>query len=581
MDDASVPVDAWGITDGYHDIDGVWHATSPETRLALRDAMGDPDPGPLRWFVNAGATEPLWGSAQLVLEDGTVLDHVGSLPPDLPLGWHELHPDDGGPRTELVVVPPQCPGAGRRRGLAVLAHELWSADSWEMGDLDDVATLAARLGHAGGDTILLGPLHARLPGADVDPSPYSPSTRRWWDPLWARPGEGRPDRFAPAPRRLVERHRVYDEAMAALGVEFDAITPGSDSDQIWRDWVQRRGEELVRYCRWLTVVEAFGSDTSIWPRDLATPRSTGWHDRFSTGEWARRSEFHAWCQWRVDAALARIAATGTGLITDLAVGFHPDGFDAWDLSDVTCGEVRLGAPPDPFAREGQNWGLPPMDPWAVSRARFEPWLGAVRTGLVHGTGLRIDHVIGLSRQFWIPPGGGPEHGAYVRQPREALMALLTLEAHRAGAFVVGEDLGTVEPSMRTAMAQRSILGIRVAIFTDDPPATWPSDTLATVTTHDLPTIAGILSGPDPDVTEFRRRLFELGATTTDPVTSIATVHRHMMDAGSDVVLLTADDLCASPHRPNQPGVVGPPSWCTRLPRPVEEIPLDIFSVASD
>lgn len=581
MDDSSIPTDAWGITDGYHDIDGVWHATSPETREALRSAMGDPDPGPPRWFVDQGAPETLWGPADLVLEDGTELVANDRLPEDLPLGWHRLHPRDGGPATELVVVAPRCPAPGRRRGVAVLTHQLWSEGSWEAGDLTDVATLAQRLRAAGGDTVLLGPLHARLPGSQADPSPYSPSTRRWWDPLLARPGGiAGAGSWTGSERAdaLIDRPRVYTAAMEALEAEFASLTTGSDADGAWRSWVRDRGEDLVRFARWSAVVERFGIERSSWPSDLVRRDGPGWRRRFAAeSRLAERAEFHAWCQWRVDAALSAVTATGIDLITDLAVGFHPDGFDAWDLEAYTATGVSLGAPPDPFAPQGQRWNLPPMDPGAVSRARFAPWLAVIRSGLAHARGLRLDHVIGLSRQFWIPPGGGPEHGAYVRQPREALLALLTLEAHRAGAFVVGEDLGTVEPSMRGAMTRRGVLGIRVALFSDDAPESWPSDTMATVTTHDLPTIAGLLCSTQVADDEFRGRLRRLGATSPDVRTAIDAVHRRLLQGGSDVVLLTADDLCASDRRPNLPGVAGPPSWCTRLPVPVDHIPVEIFS----
>ena len=578
MDDSSIPADAWGITDGYHDIDGTWHPTSPETRRALREAMGDPEPGPPRWFVDAGVPEKLWNPADLVLEDGTRLEDVERLPEDLPLGWHALHPRDGGPTTDLVVVPSRGARPGRRRGVAVLAHQLWSDTTWHTGDLDDVAALSRRLIAAGGDTVLLGPLHARLPGREADPSPYSPSTRRWWDPLLARPADDVPVELAAHGGEWIDRTRVHDAAWEALAAEYALMTPDSDRERTWRRWAQDRGAELVRFARWTAVVERFGSDARRWPGDLATPSGPGWRRRFVPGsDLADRADFHAWCQWRVDAALRRVADTGVGLVTDLAVGFHPEGFDAWDLADVTVHGVSLGAPPDPFAPDGQRWALPPLDPAALSRARFEPWLAAIRTALAHARGLRIDHVIGLSRQFWIPPGGEPEHGAYVRQPRDALLALLTLEAHRHGAFVIGEDLGTVEPSMRAAMSRRGILGIRVGIFTDEAPETWPPDTLATVTTHDLPTMAGLLTSTETADENFRGRLRHLGATSPEVHNAIDAVHRRLLRAGSDIVLLGADDLCANPQRPNLPGVAGPPSWCTRLPVPVDRIPLEIFS----
>lgn len=573
-------VDAWGITEGYHDIDGVWHPTDPNTREALRQAMGDPVMTPLRWFVEAGTTPSLWNPAEVTLADGTVLTHVTQLPPDLPWGWHTLRPLDGGPLTEVVVHPARCPDTSRRSGVAVQIHELWSEGTWEAGDLDDVAALLERVAAVGGDTALLSPLHALLPGPDQDPSPYSPSSRRWRHGLLARPPGAPP--LTADPARLVERSRVWHGAQRALDEAFETLRPHDAEDVAWRRWAVLQGESLQRYTQWCVATERFGLGWQRWPVEFRHPDGVGWRTMFTPGSGAsRRADRHTWLQWRVAEALERCASTQVGLVTDMAVGFHPDGFDAWELQDVTATGVSIGAPPDPFATEGQNWGLPPLIPGQLAALRFEPWLGAFRSAAQGAVGVRLDHVMGLFRQFWIPPGGTPADGAYVRFPGDHLMAMLAWESTLAGVFLVGEDLGTVEPAVRELMARRRVLGTRVAWFEPDPrPSTWPREALATLTTHDLPTLAGVWSSSDPDDIEFQERLAHVADCSMDADVSVVDVidaaHRALLESPSQVRLVTVDDLCASTERPNLPGVVGPPSWCVRLPMSVDAIPLDVL-----
>jgi len=575
-------VDEWGITDGYHDIDGLWHATPDDTRAALRSTMGAPVSVPLRWFVQAGEAAPLWNAADLRLSDGTMLKEVTALPPDLPWGWHELHPCDGGPMTEVVVHPARCPDPGRRAGLAVQTHELWSDGTWEAGDLTDVARLAMRVHAHGGDVMLLSPLHALLPGRDVDPSPYSPSSRRWCHPLLARPPGAPPPQAVPEPGRLVERQRAWAAAQDALDQAFAAIRPGSAEDVAWRRWASAQGDALMRFARWSAVAERLGTPWQHWPPEFRHPAAEGWRRFTPASNWSRRADRHAWAQWRVTEALTRCRSTGVGLIADVAVGFHPGGFDAWDLQDAVATGVTIGAPPDPFSAAGQDWGLPPLKPGVLAAQRFEPWLATVRAALQHADGLRLDHVMGLFRQFWIPPGGTPQDGAYVRFPGHELMALLALEACRAGAFVIGEDLGTVEPEVRELMHHRHVLGTRVAWFEPDPrPVTWSGESLATLTTHDLPTLAGVWNAADEGASDLRRRLSMVADAPLDESRPAAAVidaaHRALLAGPSRIRLVTADDLCASEQRPNLPGVVGSPSWCVRLPVSVDEIPLDVLT----
>ena len=201
------------------------------------------------------------------------------------------------------------------------------------------------------------------------------------------------------------------------------------------------------------------------------------------------------CSGRSTAS-SRSASRELPLVHDLAVGVDPDGADAWVDRDAYAHGVSVGAPPDEFNTAGQDWGLLPFDPWRLRAAGYEPFIQTVRAGFRHAGGLRVDHVMGLFRLFWVPAGCGPEEGTYVRYPAADLLDILAVESHRAGAFVVGEDLGTVEDEVRAELARRRVLSYRLLYFEPGDPSTLPSNALAAVTTHDLPTIAGLWSGHD-------------------------------------------------------------------------------------
>jgi 4-alpha-glucanotransferase len=301
---------------------------------------------------------------------------------------------------------------------------------------------------------------------------------------------------------------------------------------------------------------------------------------------ADRVRFHAWLQWLLDEQLQRAGAT-VGVVTDLAIGTDPGGADAWMWQDSLALGVRVGAPPDEFNVAGQDWGFPPFDPWRVRVARFEPFVEVVRAALAHAGGVRIDHVAGLFRLYWIPPGMESDRGLYVRYPWEELLAILALESVRAGAWVVGEDLGTVEPRVREELARRNVLSTRVMWFEDEPPARYPERSLAVVTTHDLPTVAGAWTGADvsdqrecgvePDPTAaaaMRDRLQGLTGLADDaPVSEVVTrTYARLAEAPSAVVLAGLEDALVVPWRPNLPGTVDErPNWCRALPQPLEAL----------
>ena len=569
--------DVWSISDGYFDIDGGWHQTAESTRNALREAMGTPVEGPPLWFVEQGETPALWNPCRIHLEDGRIIGPVSELPGDLPIGYHDLEPVEGGPTTRLIIHPLSCPPIPSEWGLAAQIYALWSDHSWGMGDLGDLRRLAESLDVAGGRVILVSPLHQPAPSWPQGDSPYYPSSRRAWNPLLLDMDLPTPPDLVCTPESLIDRDAVWAAKRAVL----DALHRQEQRQSEQRQSEQRQSEQLQSehapsqpdsIALWNALCDEYGAEWRVWPEewrrfdaDALTARLQ--HDP----DFAARADFHQWCQGRVGEQLDRIAQTGVDLIGDLAVGFSPGGADAWEYQDLLALDARIGAPPDPFSAGGQDWGIPPFIPWRVRNALYQPFIDTIRAALRGVRGLRMDHVMGLFRQFWVPAGCHPADGAYVTFPANELMSIICIEATRAGAYVVGEDLGTVEPEVRKRLAERNIAGTRVLWFEDDPLSQWPVHCMATVTTHDLPTVAGVLSGTDGDA-EKQLRLAEVAPGNVAAVV-IAEVHAALLAAPPKIRLLSMDDLSASRERPNHPGTVDVPNWRRRLPLRVDEIVL--------
>lgn len=541
--------DEWGITDGYHDVFGTWHHTTDETRTALRRSMGDPDGGARLWFVREGDDQELTAPCSIRLEDGALLGPLTRLPHDLPIGYHDLEPADGTESTRLIVHPARCPELPRAWGVAVQVYALWSAHSWGIGDLRDLATLAESVVAAGGSALLVSPLHQSAPSLPVEPSPYYPSSRRAWSPLLLAMDGSPPDELRCSPDELIDRDAVWAHKRAVLEARFDEL----DSAMV---------EAIVpdSVAWWNARNDVFGADWRAWP-GLAHVPDPVLH---------RLARFHQWLQSLVGEQLAAVRATGVRLIGDLAVGFSPDGADAAEYGDLVSADMRIGAPPDEFNTAGQDWGIPPFIPWRLRAAGYQPFIDTVRAALRGVDALRIDHAMGLFRQYWVPVGSGAAEGGYVRFPADELLAIICLEATRAGAFVIGEDLGTVEPEVRAALAERRIACTKVLYFESDPPAAWPEECLATITTHDLPTAAAVFDRVDGDES-IRDRLVAMTPSATTADEAIEGAHAAMLGSPARLRLLSADDLCASRRRPNLPGRNDYPSWRIRLPFPADEL----------
>ncbi len=329
------------------------------------------------------------------------------------------------------------------------------------------------------------------------------------------------------------------------------------------------------------LTEEFGRDWHAWPAAYRRPDNAAVGDFF-----AKRFDkalYHAWLQWLVDRQLAA-ASQSVRVFQDLPIGFDPGGFDAWEWQDLLAKGMTVGAPPDPFNSDGQDWSLPPFHPARLRAAGYEPFIQTIRAVLRHACGLRIDHVMGLFRLWWIPQGKHSQHGWYVRYPADDLLGIVALESHRAGTFIVGEDLGTVEPGVRERLAARRILSCRLLWFEPRPPREYPELAMASVTTHDLPTIAGVWSGADEaaqraigltvseemrNLREHLRQLLEIDqhAVVEDV---IERAYRRLAESPSRIVTATLEDAQAMPERPNMPGTIDQwPNWSLVLPQDIE------------
>ena len=222
--------------------------------------------------------------------------------------------------------------------------------------------------------------------------------------------------------------------------------------------VRQRRLRAVR--RLLRLVKQDGADWRAWPPEYRTPGGPAVHA--FAAEHAAEVRYHQWLQWLLDVQLARAAAV-LPIVQDLPVGFDPGGADAWVWQDLLAGECTIGAPPDAFNAQGQDWQLSPFVPEKLRAAAYEPFIQTIRAALRHAAGLRIDHVMGLFRLYWIPRGLSAAQGTYVRYPADDLMGIVALESHRAGAFIIGEDLGTVEPGVRERLARHCILSCPSAV----------------------------------------------------------------------------------------------------------------------
>jgi 4-alpha-glucanotransferase len=595
--------DRFGIVAHFTDAAGKTHTTSEETRAALKAAMGadphaeapDDDGSHAVRVLVPGSDRRIPGRADLVLEDGARHVVEDELPGHLPLGYHRLYPEEGGEQS-LIVAPGHCflPEDLRTWGFAAQVYAARSRGSWGIGDLADLARIGRFTSHLGGGVVMVNPMTAPTPVHPIEPSPYYPSSRRFGNPLflrveevpgWERLEAATRERLGNAGRALHGARKIDRDAIFKLKMEaLEAIFAGFDGEDGF-DWFRwGRGPALTDFATYCALAEQHGKDWRQWPPPLRRPDGEG-IAAFRNAN-AERVAFHAWLQWRLDAQLAR-AAEEIAIVNDLPIGLDVAGADAWCWQDLMARDVSVGAPPDEFNAAGQDWGLTPFIPHKLRDARYLPFVETIRGMLRHVGGLRIDHVMGLFRLFWIPRALGTKGGSYVRAQADELMAIVALESERARAFVIGEDLGTVEPGVRERLHEARMLSYRLLYFEPSPPEHFPELALSSVTTHDLPTIAGLWTGSDAAAQReigidpndqgtkaLRDKLRTLcGASEDAPVEAvIEATHRALARARSRVLLATFDDAVAAAERPNLPGTVAEwPNWSLALEKTLEEI----------
>lgn len=588
--------DAWGIEDRYEDAQGREHRVSQKTIESLRQVMGDPprDTPSLPLVVRRGTTAAIEDS-EIILEDGAVVHVERELPQDLPLGYHTIRPKDGSAERRLILSPGRChlPAGWRAWGWAAQLYAARSERSWGIGDFADLRRLARwSAGQLGAGFVLVNPLHASAPVLPQQASPYFPSSRRFRNPIYlsidevsgAELAREKIEPIGSQGRELnrtrhIDRNEVWRLKMEALQAIWDQSSGGAEFD----GWHEEQGQALDKFATWSALAEEFGSHWPDWPEeyrhpaDPAVARFRDDHDQ--------RVRFHAWLQWLAGRQLGD-AATDLAIIQDLAVGVDPNGADSWAWQDLFATGVSVGAPPDEFNSQGQNWSLPPFIPWKLKEAGYQPFIDTIRASIASGGGLRLDHVMGLFRLWWIPQDAGADEGAYVRYPYEDLLNIVALESNRAGAVVVGEDLGTVEKGVREVLAERNVLSYRLLWFEENPPDKWPKLALGAITTHDLPTVAGLWTGsdlkeqrdlgmkPSEESTEaIRQRLAEQGELEEDAPAEAAVqaAYRLLAKAPSVLLAATLDDALTVSERPNMPGTDGNrPNWSIALPLPLED-----------
>ena len=573
------------------------------------------------------------------------------VPLDLPWGYHELQANiSGGPteRCQLIVAPPKCyepatiAAGGRLWGVAVQLYTLRSRVNWGIGDFHDLQTLIRWTAGCGAGFVGLNPLHALAPSDPERASPYSASNRQFLNVLYiAVPQvpefgncteaqqrlatEDVSQRLAQLRlRELVDYRGVADlklEMLELLYRDFREkhLAPSSERGRAFRAYVSGCGSLLQQHARFDALDRYFratrGSPSGWmnWPeefRDVNGRAAT----RFAS-EHPAEVEFYAYLQWlaheQLVAAqeLARSLGMSIGLYGDYAVGANPSGSETWLDRDSYCLGAEIGAPPDPLALRGQGWGIPPQDPAAMLQDRLQSFVRLIRSNMRFYGALRLDHVMSLFRLWWVPGGAEPTDGAYVHYPLQQLLTVLALESARAQCLVVGEDLGVVPDEMRQAMPQFGLFHYKVLLFEKlgerfRAPSEYVRSALATVTTHDMPTLRSYWEGRD---IELRRRLnlypsFEMESEVTrerdrdremllnalreqslapsqpagpgDPFTAelAQALHLYLARSASALATLQIEDLLGMIDPVNVPGThFEYPNWQRKLWSDIEEM----------
>lgn len=506
-------------------------------------------------------------------------------------------------------------------GVTCQLYSLRSRRNWGIGDFEDLARLGEALAAFGADFIGVNPLHALFLADPERASPFSPSDRRFLNPLMI--AVDRINAFTPSdieagvPARLRARDFVaYGEVTEVkLGAlrRIHRRQRGKGFDPAFRRFAEAGGERLRQHALFEAISLAMraaghGAGWTTWPRALQEGPDAPAARAFAE-EHGEEVEFQLWLQWVADMQLGeaarrlRSAGMRIALYLDLAVGTAPDGAATWSDRGLSLVGVEIGSPPDMFNPAGQNWGLAPLAPSALLARDFEPLRASYAAVMRHAGALRIDHAMSLHRLFWIPSGFAAGDGAYALYPMAGMLQALAQASRQARALVIGEDLGVVPEGFRQHMTQAGMLGYRLFHFERSgsafrTPRDYEPLTLASIGSHDTPTLAGWWSGADITLRERlggldtqaataargrrsrdRRAIRALLASEGLPVPGrrfsprlAEAVHRVLARAGSRLLAAQLEDLLASPDQVNVPGTVSEhPNWRRKIPVDIEDL----------
>ena len=633
-------------------------------RVAVRRAEGAH--ARLRWRLEleGGARhegeadfQALQETERAQLDGATWVARALELPVALPMGYHRLALYDArahGPLGEALVVsaPARCyrPRAleecGRIWGPAVQLYALRSERNWGMGDYGDLLRLVEQWAALGAGIVGLNPLHALFPHNPAHASPYSPSSRLLLNVLYldveavddfAECEDARRLVQAPEFQQRLARLRAAElvdypgvaaakfEVLGRLYAHFRErhLRPGRPRGDSFRAFQAGGGEVLRRHALFEALQEHLHAADPVvwgwpvWPEPYRDPLGDA-VTRFSA-ERFERIEYYQYLQWQAAHQLAQAAARcealglAVGLYLDLAVSVDRAGSDAWAHRDCYARGASVGAPPDDFNLNGQDWGLPPLRPDRLRETRYELFIDALRENMRDAGALRIDHVMGMLRLYWIPAGASARDGAYVRYAFDEMLAIVTLESHRNRCLVIGEDLGTVPDEVREALAHAGVLSYRLLYFERDAagdfkaPADYLREALVAVSTHDLPTLAGWWQGRDLELRSAlglfpseamraqqnaarardrprllgaleRAGLRPAGARPEAPALGAElaqAVHAYVAATPARVMMLQLEDALGATEQANLPGTVNQhPNWRRKLPLSLERMPED-------
>ncbi|NTV93850.1 MAG: 4-alpha-glucanotransferase [Thiobacillus sp.] len=659
-----------GILPDYYDIWGSRHEAGEATRQAILEAMqydGDAidllPPVVVTWedqAVDIPVSDGKPVDWRLVLEDEQVMKGADGVTriefPAVGLpGYHNLLVSRAGSvlaRVPLIVCPRSSfqPDAARRKwGLSVQLYGVRTGADWGLGDYTDLAGVIDWAAGAGAGMVGLNPLHALFPHNPGHCSPYSPSSRQFLNvlhigiaelPEYAECPEAQAQVAEPAFQArlaalrqadLVDYTGVAELKFAVLETLYRHfrschLAPLTSYGSDFRAFQARGGEELHQFALYHALQEYFHrQDRTYWGWP-AWPAAYRRHDSAEVQAFAadnmERVEWQQWLQWHADRQLASAArlcdvrGMAIGLYQDLAVGVDKGGAETWVHQELYALEARVGCPPDDFNPRGQDWGLPPWIPQRLRAAAYAPYIAMLRANMRYAGALRVDHVMGLMRLYWIPPGMKGDAGAYVAYPFQDLLGILNLESQRNRCLIVGEDLGTVPDEVRHALREAGVLSYKLFYFERQPdghffPADWfPEQSLVAASTHDLPTLAGFWLGRDiatrTELDLYPRpemREQQIAARVEDRVRLIAdlaregllpegvsgnpeempeltpalirAIHAHLARSQARLALVQAEDMLGQTEQANQPGTVAEhPNWRRKLTLAVADWPGD-------